>query len=102
MISGKVALGGLSLEFGNAQKRFDELAARGSWPSLIYPPDMPAVMDQLNCLFCYCPLYSGECPGEPEIRIIKGNEVKDCTDCSFPHQPENYDDMIRCLVERIS
>ncbi|HKJ03027.1 MAG TPA: hypothetical protein VJ997_11250 [Longimicrobiales bacterium] len=28
MISGKVALGGLSLEFGNAQKRFDELAAR--------------------------------------------------------------------------
>lgn len=28
MIRGKVALGGLSLEFGNAQKRFDELAAR--------------------------------------------------------------------------
>ena len=28
MISGKVALGGLSVEFGNAQKRFDDLAAR--------------------------------------------------------------------------
>ena len=28
MIAGKLALGGLSLEFGGAQKRFDELSAK--------------------------------------------------------------------------
>lgn len=56
----------------------------------------------LNCLFCYCPLYNRECPGEPVMRVINGHEVKDCTNCRFPHQPDNYQDIIRCLMERIS
>jgi len=56
----------------------------------------------LNCLFCYCPLYNGECPGEPLMRVINGHVVKDCTECRFPHQSDNYDDVIRCLMERIS
>ena len=56
----------------------------------------------LNCLFCYCPLYNGECPGEPVMRAINGHVVKDCTDCQFPHQAGNYEDIIRCLTERIS
>jgi Zn-finger protein len=58
--------------------------------------------DFFNCLFCYCPLYAGECPGEHKVRIINGHEVKDCSECRFPHLAENYDDMIRCLMERIS
>ena len=55
-----------------------------------------------NCLFCYCPLYAGDCPGEPVLRAINGHRVKDCSGCLFPHEPGNYDDMIRCLMERIS
>ena len=55
-----------------------------------------------NCLFCYCPLYNGECPGEPAFVSIRGRDVKDCSGCRFPHLIGNYDDVIRCLMERIS
>jgi len=58
--------------------------------------------ESFNCLFCYCPLYTGECPGEPVTRIINGHGVKDCSECRFPHNADNYDDIIRCLMERIS
>jgi Zn-finger protein len=67
-----------------------------------YPCHKTGEVDSFNCLFCYCPLYAGECPGEPVIRIINGHSVKDCSDCQFPHHAENYDDIIRCLMERIS
>ncbi len=58
-------------------------------------------LDQLNCLFCYCPLYSLEqCPGNYHYSTIHGNRVKVCTDCTFPHQPENYDTIIRILIPK--
>lgn len=57
---------------------------------------------EFNCLFCYCPLYNGECPGTAAYVTIKGKEVKDCSECDFPHVRENYDDMIRCLMEKIT
>ena len=45
-------------------------------------------LEKINCLFCYCPLYSkADCGGN--YRILK-NGGKDCTDCVFPHIPENY------------
>lgn len=52
----------------------------------------------LNCLFCYCPLYSlKNCPGNYEIKKIREREIKVCTNCTFPHHAENYDKIIRIL-----
>ena len=49
-----------------------------------------------NCLFCYCPLYLKEnCPGKPVYLKIDGSVIKDCTDCTFPHEPENYEQIGR-------
>ncbi len=49
--------------------------------------DMPA--EQLNCLFCYCPLYclGNACGGN--FSYI--GDVKDCSACTVPHRVENYD-----------
>lgn len=48
-------------------------------------------IEELNCLFCYCPLYSYEkCPGNPKYKEKNGKMIKDCTDCNFPHKRENY------------
>lgn len=51
-----------------------------------------------NCLFCYCPLYLREnCPGKPVYIENSGRRIKDCSGCTFPHRPENYDAVIRAL-----
>ena len=53
---------------------------------------------ELNCLFCYCPLYLREkCPGNPSYIERNEKKIKDCTNCTFPHKPENYDAVIRLL-----
>ncbi len=55
-------------------------------------------VEELNCLFCYCPLYPREsCPGRPRFAETKKGRVKDCSGCTFPHRPENYDAVIRLL-----
>ena len=42
-------------------------------------------IEEMNCLFCYCPLYERRhCPGNPEK-------------CTFPHQAENYDVIMQFL-----
>ncbi len=44
---------------------------------------------KFNCLFCYCPLYAfGEACGGHFTYTSKG--VKNCINCSIPHQRENY------------
>ena len=49
-------------------------------------------LENFNCLFCYCPLYNKEkCPGNPSFIEKEGRKIKVCTNCSFPHRPENYD-----------
>jgi Zn-finger protein len=42
-----------------------------------------------NCLFCYCPLYmlGSECGGSP---AYSPDGIKDCTNCTLPHERENY------------
>lgn len=51
-----------------------------------------------NCLFCYCPLYHMEhCPGKPQYLQREGRTIKVCTDCTFPHEPENYERVIKIL-----
>ena len=55
-------------------------------------------LKNFNCLFCYCPLYSMEnCPGSPKYIEASGRMVKECTNCTFPHQPESYDVIIQIL-----
>ena len=55
-------------------------------------------LSDFNCLFCYCPLYNREhCPGKPSYMEKYGMTIKVCTDCTFPHQPENYDIIIQFL-----
>lgn len=55
-------------------------------------------LDELNCLFCYCPLYCREkCPGTPEFIEKDGRRIKRCVNCVFPHRPENYDKIVAAL-----
>ena len=56
-------------------------------------------IENINCLFCYCPFYAWEeCPGRNEY-ILKadGKRIKDCTACTFPHIPANRDKVIEYL-----
>lgn len=58
-------------------------------------------IDEINCLFCYCPMYaSKDCPGKPEY--IEKDEViiKKCTGCTFPHRAENYDKIMSFIKEK--
>lgn len=58
-------------------------------------------VEELNCLFCYCPLYHQKnCPGNPKFVEKEGQTVKVCADCTFPHQPEMYDVVVRLLKNR--
>ena len=57
-------------------------------------------IEEFNCLFCYCPLYLREhCPGNPKYIECNGKTIKCCDDCTFPHQPENYDTIIKFLMK---
>ncbi len=54
--------------------------------------------DNINCLFCYCPLYSKEhCPGTYKYLEVKGKKIKECSDCTFPHKEENYEVIMKFL-----
>jgi len=47
--------------------------------------------DNINCLFCYCPMYHlDRCLGNPEYKEKEGKRIKVCTNCSFPHSKNNY------------
>lgn len=53
-----------------------------------------------NCLFCYCPLNAmNHCLGTPQYIVVNGKQIKDCSNCTFPHKPENYDKIIELLSE---
>ncbi|MDD6915195.1 MAG: cysteine-rich small domain-containing protein [Eubacteriales bacterium] len=61
-------------------------------------------LSEINCLFCFCPLYSKEdCGGEPEYILKecganrKTVKIRDCSSCVFPHKKENYGEVIRRL-----
>ncbi|MBC5712907.1 metal-binding protein [Roseburia sp. BX1005] len=57
-------------------------------------------LKDFNCLFCYCPMYTKEhCPGNPKYIEANGRKIKNCSDCTFPHQPENYDKIMQILRE---
>ena len=58
-------------------------------------------IDDMNCLFCYCPMYTrAKCPGNLEYKMTEGRKVKVCTNCTFPHNPENYDVIMGILKDK--
>ncbi len=56
--------------------------------------------EDLNCLFCFCPLYDLNCPGNPKIIQKDGKTIKDCSNCTFPHRADNYDMIMSILKSR--
>lgn len=54
--------------------------------------------DSFNCLFCYCPLYAlgADCGGS---FLYLENGVKDCSCCTFPHDPDNYAAILKRLAD---
>ncbi|MGN0349305.1 MAG: cobyrinate a,c-diamide synthase [Roseburia sp.] len=57
-------------------------------------------VEEFNCLFCFCPLYHKKnCPGNPQYTEKERKRIKVCTNCTFPHQPENYDRILQILKE---
>lgn len=50
----------------------------------------------MNCLFCFCPLYSlTDCGGRFSFTDAG---VKDCSNCLLPHQPGGYGFIIKRLM----
>ncbi len=59
-------------------------------------------VEELNCLFCYCPFYlRTQCPGNPAFVETKKGIVKDCTGCCFPHRAENYEVILEWLRRQV-
>lgn len=59
-------------------------------------------IEEINCLFCYCPLYHYEdCPGAPSFKEKDGRRIKVCTACTFPHRAESYDTLISFLKSKL-
>ncbi len=55
-----------------------------------FPCHRGVAEEEFNCLFCFCPLYMlGSSCGGKWHRTPNG--YKDCSACTFPHRPENYD-----------
>ena len=59
--------------------------------------DLPR--ERFNCLFCYCPLYGVKDCGGTYRYTDKG--IKDCMDCTFPHERDNYPKVIKKLKEEM-
>lgn len=56
--------------------------------------------EELNCLFCYCPMYRFEdCLGSPRFIERGEKKIKDCSACSFPHVAEHYEQIMHFLRE---
>lgn len=59
-------------------------------------------IEEINCLFCYCPLYRLEnCPGSPSYKEKDGRRIKVCTSCTFPHRAENYEKVLQLIKKDI-
>lgn len=58
--------------------------------------------EDFNCLFCYCPMNPYEdCLGTPSYLTNRhGKVIKDCTGCTFPHRPQNYDAIMNFLKKQ--
>ncbi len=64
-----------------------------------YYPCHDVPEDKFSCLFCYCPLYGMEDCGGSYRYSDKG--IKNCKDCTFPHDRDNYPQVIKKLKENM-
>ena len=56
---------------------------------------------EFNCLFCYCPLYyNNPCPGNPSYKNFDDTIMKICTNCTYPHEAKNYENIIAFLKNK--
>ena len=55
--------------------------------------------EKFSCMFCYCPLYDMEDCGGTYTYTKKG--AKNCKDCTFPHDRDNYTAVIKKLKEKM-
>ena len=58
-----------------------------------------ADLEEVNCLFCFCPLYPYDNCGGTYSRTEKG--VKDCSACTRPHTRGGYALMIKEISRRM-
>ncbi len=60
-------------------------------------------MKDINCLFCFCPLYLIEnCGGNYKMIFTdSGKQTKDCSNCCLPHKKDGYEYVIEKLKENI-
>jgi Zn-finger protein len=61
-----------------------------------YPCHKNIDKDNFNCLFCYCPLYTLKCNGN---YTMIDDKIKDCSNCTVPHDVSNYDKIIKRLYD---
>ena len=67
-----------------------------------FPCHKESNTETFNCLFCYCPLNHMEnCPGNPKFIQVDGKTIKDCTECTFPHESDNYDVIMKILSKQL-
>ena len=59
-----------------------------------YFPCHESNLKNFNCLFCFCPLYLLDCEGKFSITE---DFRKDCSECFFPHDTNNYKKIIKFL-----
>ena len=59
--------------------------------------DLPE--EKFSCMFCYCPLYDMENCGGDYSYTEKG--AKNCKNCTFPHDRNNYGKVIKKLKEKM-
>ena len=60
-------------------------------------------IEEMNCLFCYCPMYRlAKCPGNPSYIEKNGKRIKVCTNCIYPHVAEHYDAIMEILKSQNS
>lgn len=68
-----------------------------NWECEYYPCHKGISADEINCLFCYCPLFTHDCAqygGTP----LEAGGWKDCSSCTWNHDPDNYDKIVRILM----
>ena len=63
-----------------------------------FPCHPGADPQRFNCLFCYCPLYAlgPRCGGK---YTYDADGIKDCSACTFPHDPDHYDVIVNRFQE---
>lgn len=59
--------------------------------------------EQLNCLFCYCPMYqASHCLGSPQwISGRYGERIKDCSNCIYPHILSHYENIMQFMAQPV-